>query len=57
MDHVTRPMRRYRELVTNPVFRQDQERRGADKLGRFLRRLLKWDGVSEELPRRNPTTV
>ena len=50
MDHVTKLMRVYRELVTDPVWQREQERREAEKLELFVRRLMKWDGVSEELP-------
>ena len=49
MDHVTKLMCRYRELLTHPAWRTEQERREAEKLERFLRRLLEWDGMSEQL--------
>jgi hypothetical protein len=43
-------MRRYRELVTDPAWRAEQEQREAVKLERFVRRLVQWDGESERLP-------
>ncbi len=50
MDHVSRLMSLYCELVTDPTWLREQERREAVKLERFVRRLMGWDGVSEELP-------
>jgi len=36
MDHVSRLMRLYRELVTDPAWRAEQERREAVKLERLV---------------------
>ena len=57
MDYVSKLMRRYRELVTNPSWRAEQERREAEKLERFVWGLMEWDGVSEDLPRGSPEAL
>jgi len=45
----------YRELVIDPAWQAEQERREAEKLERFVRRSLGWEWVSEELPPDKPT--
>jgi hypothetical protein len=42
-------MRVYRELVSDPPWQRELECREAEKLEWLARRLLEWDGVSEEL--------
>jgi hypothetical protein len=44
----------YREFVIDAALRQEQGRREAEKLDRFARRLMVWDGVSEDLPEISP---
>jgi hypothetical protein len=50
-------MHLYLELVCDPAFQLGQECRESVKLEQFVRRLLEWDGVSEDLPQRSRSTV
>ena len=49
MDHTEELRALLRSLLADPEFQRDLERKEAEKWERFVRRMLGWDGVSEEL--------